>query len=196
MSSDEPQGPPPAPAGETPSPDPMATGGIYIRWRDQLWQEQPDGSYLLWNDETREWEASTVQPPADPDRKIATRECPSCGRRVRTSARSCPYCERSLAAPQQETRRVPERETAAAAASWRERRGPFIVALAVLLAIGVPLGLFRYRQSELCERWKAGVRAVTETALRLKGPPPGITEAELYALNEERMAEQRPGGCE
>lgn len=172
----------------------MGTGGIYIRWQDRLWQEQPDGSYLVWNEETRVWETSKQQPPAEPGRTIATKECPNCGKRVKTSLRSCPYCDHALDVPAAAEKAAPEARPAPKRARL-ERRGPLIVGLALVLAIGVPVGLVKYRQDQLCERWKAGVRALTETTIRVKGPPPGVTEAELHELNEDRMADRRPGGC-
>lgn len=173
----------------------MATGGIYIRWGDRLWQEQPDGNYLVWNEEAHQWEPSTTQPPSERGHTISTRECPNCGRRVKTSLRSCPYCEHGLEPPPPAERTEP----AAAPAAARGRRfelsqGALLVALVLVAALIV--GVVVKRRSDLCANWKAGIRTYTAAAVQAEGLPRGMSEEEFRILNEERFADTRPGGCE
>lgn len=192
--SDVPPPPPPSPEPENPA---LPTGGIYIRWRNQLWQEQPDGSYLLWDETTRQWIPSTVQPPSETGQTVATRECPNCGRRVKTTLRSCPYCQHGFEAP-------PARERADAAVPQPGRAKPLhrrrisgatpLIALVIIAAIA--LGVFLKVRSDSCENWKAGVRSYTQIVAQAEGVPSGMSEQEFGELNEDRFADTRPGGCE
>ena len=175
----------------------MESGGIYVRWRDRLWQEQPDGSYLLWDEATHEWLTSTLQPPSEGGQTVSTIECPNCGKRVKSTLRSCPYCEYGFEAP-------PVRQAAPAGAApapvARKRRARPLSASTLLVAIGlaaaVAFGVFLKLRSDSCENWKAGIRSYTRLAIEAEGLPRGLTEAEFRNLNEDRFADKRPGGCE
>ena len=188
--------PPPPPPVETAS---LHSGGIYVRWRDQLWQEQPDGSYLLWDEATREWKTSTLQPPSETGQAISTRECPNCGKRVKSSLRSCPYCEYGFAqpAPKPSVTRAPSSVSASKSAAVRSARvssGALLIGLLLAAAVGV--GVFLKMRSDSCENWRAGVRSYTQLAIQAEGLPRGLSAEEFRELNEERFAETRPGGCE
>lgn len=192
--------PPPPPSPSKPE-DPatsaasMSTGGIYIRWAERLWQEQPDGSYLVWNEDARQWEPSTTQPPSERGQTISTRECPNCGRRVKTTLRSCPYCEHGLESAPPAARAEP---TPAPAAPPRRRlavsQGVLLVALVLVAALIVAVVM--KRRSDLCANWKAGIRTYTAVAVETQALPSGMSEQEFRELNEDRFADTRPGGCE
>lgn len=186
---------PPPPPDETGS---WQSGGIYVRWRDQLWQEQPDGTYLLWDEATREWKRSTLQPPSETGQSVSTRECPNCGKRVKTTLRSCPYCEhgfeRAPAKPVPSTVPVaPKKKTA----SLRDSRisGQALL-LGVALVLALAAGLFLKVRSDSCDNWRAGVDSYTKVAIEAQGLPRGLTAEGFRDLNEERFADTRPGGCE
>lgn len=186
------QTPPPPSTGD--DTEALPPGGIYVRWRDRLWQEQPDGSYLVWNDSTHEWETSTSQPPREGG-PAATRECPTCGRRVKTTLRSCPYCETGFEQPVATPR--PEREPKAKPKPRRRAvrlsSTGLLVGLILVAAIGG--AAFLKRRADLCDNWKAGVAIYTEAAMEAEGLPRGLTEDQFRQLNEERFADSRPGGC-
>lgn len=176
----------------------MKSGGIYIRWRDRLWQEQPDGTYLLWEETTRQWVPSTLQPPAEGGKAVATTECPNCGKRIKSSLRSCPYCDHAMPVAS-----TPAKSTSAAAAGQTASRrrsapslSPAALLTALVLAAAIGVGLFLKTRADSCENWKAGVRSYTEVAVREQGLPGGLSEQELLRLNEQRFADTRPGGCE
>jgi hypothetical protein len=177
--------------------EPIEAGGIYIRWHERLWQEQPDGSYLVWNEEAHLWEISSDQPPPPAGRTITTIECPNCGRRVRSTLRSCPYCEHALPQPE---RKAPVRPAARVEAKKKAKSlrqvPPVALLIAVLLMGGVVFGLIQARRARDCQSWKAAVQAYTKTTIDLNGLPQGMTEEEFHGLNESRFADRRPGGCE
>ena len=188
--------PPPVPSVETAS---LHSGGIYVRWRDQLWQEQPDGSYLVWDDATREWKMSTLQPPSETGQAISTRECPNCGKRVKSTLRSCPYCEYGFAEPPAKPRisAAPSSASARKAAAVRSARvSSAALLLGLLLAAATAVGVFLKVRSDACENWRAGVASYTQAVIAAEGLPRGLSAEEFRGLNEERFADTRPGGCE
>ena len=192
--SDRPAPPPdPGDAGHPGVPS-MEGGGIYIRWEGRLWQEQADGSYLVWNEETRRWQPSTTQPPPQPGETRDTKECPNCGKRVKATLRSCPFCEFGF-----EDRAARPSTPETVAPPLRQRRevptGLVLVAVA-LVVIGAVAGFFLYQQALACNNWRSAVAEVTEARIDLQGLPPGTTEEELYQMNEDLLADRRPGGCE
>ena len=194
MENDGPKPPRPA-APATPA---IEAGAIYIRWRERLWQEQPDGSYLVWDEESREWQESDVQPPRA-GKTVSTRECPNCGRRVRTTLRSCPYCEYGFveeAKPVPGAERREAQEKAKKAEVSRQRMAtPIAILIIVVLLGGLAFGVVKYKQSRDCRSWKDAVKAYTDTAISLDGLPEGVTEQQFRELNEARFADTKPGGC-
>lgn len=184
---------PPPPSPETPSLD---SGGIYIRWRDQLWQEQPDGTYLAWNEKEHQWETSQTQPPSEGG-TVTTRECPNCGRRVKTSLRSCPYCEHGFERPAAKPAAEPTAVREVPKERLRSRSiSPQLLLVAVGFACLVALGVFLKTRSDSCDNWRAGIDSYTRLAVEAEGLPRGLSEEEFRTLNEDRFADTRPGGCE
>ena len=190
--------PPPQPPSGPPEPSDspsMDVGGIYIRWNDRLWQEQADGSYLVWDEESHTWERSTTQPPPQPGESRETKECPNCGKRVKATLRHCPYCEFGF---EDRTRR-PTAPTPDIAPPLRQKQGvpaAVVVGLVALLLVAAVGGFFLYQRNRNCENWKSAVAEITEARIDLQGLPRGTTEAELYETNEQLLAGRRPGGCE
>ena len=173
----------------------METGGIYIRWDGRLWQEQADGSYLVWDEESHVWERSTVQPPPQPGETRETKECPNCGKRVKSTLRHCPFCEFGFEDRVADRRpSIPE-----VAPPLRQKRdvpaGLVLVALAVVIVAAVG-GFFLFQRNRACDNWRSAVAEVTDARIDLQGLPPGTTEEELYERNEALLADRRPGGCE
>lgn len=174
----------------------MESGGIYIRWRDQLWQEQPDGSYLVWDESTRQWQRSSAQPPSEGG-TVTTRECPNCGKRVKSSLRSCPYCEHGFEAPAPKP--SPEAPPAKAPAKDAVRSRPVpaqLLLIALVFAGLIAGGVFLKIRNDACENWKAGIRSYTRLVVEAEGLPRGLTEDEFRMLNQDRFADTKPGGCE
>jgi hypothetical protein len=176
----------------------MEAGGIYIRWRERLWQEQPDGSYLVWDEEVREWQGSGLQPPRDPKRPVSTRECPNCGKRVKSTLRSCPYCDYGF---EPEAKTAPARRDHAIAREKKKRArsgnlGSIVLIVAVVVAVGLVFGLIQARRTRDCTNWKNAVSSYTRTTISIDGLPPGLTEDQFHILNEKKFANKRPGGCE
>lgn len=172
----------------------MEGGGIYIRWEGRLWQEQADGSYLVWDEESHAWERSTVQPPPQPGETRETKECPNCGKRVKATLRHCPFCEFGF--EDRVTRRsVPE----IAAPPLRQKRevpAGVVFAAVALLLVAAAGGFFLFQRARACDNWRSAVAEVTDARIELQGLPPGTTEEELFQLNENLLADRRPGGCE
>lgn len=194
MSDDRGTTPPPPPPSRPETPEQMAGGGIYFRWNDRLWQEQADGSYLVWDEETHQWATSTVQPPPQPGQTLATRECPNCGRRVKASLRYCPFCEYGFETPSTPA----AKQEPAPAAAPRAKRDVSTVALIAVLVVAIAAGVFVFQQrrTQACDNWKAAVQELTDAKVELQGLPRGTTEEELYEQNESLLADRRPGGCE
>lgn len=195
MSNDRGAPPPPPPPSSpegSATPEQMAGGGIYFRWNDRLWQEQADGSYLVWDDEARRWSKSTVQPPAPEGQTIATRECPKCGRRVKSTLRYCPYCEYGF-----ESRTAPApAPTPVAAPKAKRDVSTLALVAALIVVIAAGIFVFQQRRAQACESWKAAVQELTDAKVELQGLPRGMTEEDLYEQNETLLADRRPGGCE
>lgn len=192
MSSDP---PPPSEPQQPPDSPFMEGGGVYIRWADRLWQEQADGSYLVWSEETHAWERSNTQPPPQPGESRETKECPNCGKRVKATLRHCPYCEFGF----EDRKKQPASPAPDSAPPLRQKQGlPAAVAIglvALLLAAAVG-GFFLFQRNRNCQNWKSAVAEVTEARIDLQGLPPGTSEEELYKMNEQLLADRRPGGCE
>lgn len=182
---------PPPPQVDVPT---LSSGGIYVRWQERLWQEQPDGSYLLWDETTRQWVVSTLQPPAEGGKAIVTRECPNCAKRVKSSLRSCPHCGHVFEVANQPTVSAPEPRSRAQRSPTLSI-SPIVLLIGLLLAAAIGVGVFLKLRSASCENWKAGVRSYTEFSIREKGLPRGLTEQDFRVLNEQRFADTRPGGC-
>lgn len=187
--------PPPPPPGAGSDGPSMESGGIYIRWRDRLWQEQPDGSYLVWNEDAHVWEPSRTQPPSEGG-SVSTRECPNCGKRVKASLRSCPYCEYGFedrvvtpVPAVTPARKKPKAKVRSRAIS------PQLLLVVLGLAGLIAAGVFLKVRSDSCDNWKAGVASYTRLAVEAQGLPRGLTEEEFRQLNEDRFADTRPGGC-
>ncbi|MEA2434790.1 MAG: hypothetical protein QOG54_2247 [Actinomycetota bacterium] len=173
----------------------IEAGAIYIRWRDRLWQEQPDGSYLVWDEEARQWLESDSQPPRA-GKTVSTRECPQCGRRVRTSLKTCPYCEFVFVeeAKPEIAKRVAKPQKVRKS-SRRRQASPIAGLIVVVLLGGLVFGTFKYKQARDCTNWKVGVKTYTDTSIAMGGVPPGVTEQEFRELNEARFSDTKPGGC-
>lgn len=194
MSDDRGAAPPPPPSRPGTPEEPMVGGGIYFRWNDRLWQEQADGSYLLWDEDARRWETSTLQPPPQPGQTLTTRECPNCGRRVKATLRYCPYCEYGFEGPGTP---APKQEAAPAAAPRAKRDVSTAVLIATLVvAIAAGAFVFQHRRAQACDNWRAAVQELTDATVELQGLPRGATEDDLYQQNESLLADRRPGGCE
>ena len=171
----------------------MAGGGIYIRWDDRLWQEQADGSYLVWNEEAHQWEPSTVQPPPQPGQVLETRECPNCGRRVKANLRYCPHCEFGFEGPPVAK---PARATAETVRPKPKRDIRQVVLMgALIVTVAAGIFVFQQRRAQACDNWKAAVQRITDVTIELQGLPPNTSEQELYNLNEDLLADRKPGGC-
>ena len=185
-------GDPQGPSEDVTAPS-MEGGGVYFRWSGKLWQEQADGSYLVWNEDSRSWETSTSQPPPQQGESRSTKECPNCGRRVKASLRHCPFCEHGF---EDRVARATTQTMPAAPPTKRSLpAGAALVALAVAVAVVVG-GLFLFQRARTCEAWRSAVDEITEAQVEVQGLPPGTSEAELHELNEERLGTKRPGGCE
>lgn len=183
-----PGGPP-----ETPATPSMEGGGVYFRWSGKLWQEQADGSFLVWNEESHTWETSSSQPPPQQGETRRTKECPNCGKRVKATLRHCPFCEHGF---EDRVTRAPTPAPAATRAAKRSLpAGAALVALAVAVAVVVG-GLLLFQRARSCEAWRSAVDEITQAQVEVQGLPQGTTEAELHELNEERLRDKRPGGCE
>ena len=196
MSDDRGAAPPPPPPSSSGSgtPEQMAGGGIYFRWNDRLWQEQADGSYLVWDDDAHQWVTSTVQPPPPAGQTISTRECPNCGRRVKSTLRYCPYCEYGF-----ETRTAPAPAPAqapAAASKPKQNLSTVVLIAALVVAVAAGVFVFQQRRAQTCDNWKAAVQELTDATIELQGVPSGMTEDQLHEQNESLLADRRPGGCE
>ena len=195
MTDDRGSNPPPPPPTEPTTGEALAGGGIYFRWDGRLWQEQADGSYFVWDEETHAWEASPTQPPPQQGQVLTTRECPNCGRRVKASLRYCPHCEFGFEAP------APRRAAATGPAVQeppRKKRDTSLIALVAALVVAVAVGgfVFQQRRTQACDNWRAAVDELTRVTIELQGLPRGTSEAELAKLNEDLLADRRPGGCE
>ena len=174
----------------------LSSGGIYIRWRDRLWQEQPDGSYLVWEEESHQWQTSTLQPPGEEGKAVATRECANCKKRVKVSLRSCPYCGQGFEAPAPEKKRLPAPVTKSPTRATRTHLSPASLVVALVLTAVIAAGVFLKARSDSCDNWKEGITSYTRLAIASKGLPRGLTAEEFNELNEDRFADTRPGGCE
>jgi hypothetical protein len=174
----------------------MAGGGIYIKWNNQLWQEQPDGTYLVWDEDQRVWKHSAKQPPSEGG-VVATKECQGCGRRIKATFRSCPYCGHAFeVAPE---RRPIRPEVARLKKKPKRSRNqveiPFSVAaiaMIALLAVGF-YGYVRYSNTRSCAKWRQAIRTATDVSIQIE---PARAYEQLLERNEDLYAATRPEGCE
>ena len=178
----------------------LAAGGIYIKWQDRLWQEQPDGSYLVWDEQERTWKHSTTQPPREGG-SIQTKECPSCGKRIKASFKSCPHCDYGFPVAPVQPPAAPPRSAPAALRRepfYRRRVNPVVgLLLVVAIAVGTGYAIFSRRQANACEGWKAANRAFAMNDALSQGLEP--TDEELQTLidkYETTFSADRPEGCE
>lgn len=171
----------------------MEGGGVYFRWEGRLWQEQADGSYLVWNEEAHVWERSVTQPPPQPGESRATKECPNCGRRVKATLRFCPFCEYGF--EDRLGRPAPVSPTAPIRQRRNVSQGALLAVFALVLAATVG-GVFLFQRDRACDNWRSAVDEITQAKIDLQGLPAGMTEEELHELNEDLLADKRPGGCE
>lgn len=170
----------------------MEGGGVYIRWAGRLWQEQPDGTFLVWNEQAHRWEASIAQPPVEPGESRETKECPNCGKRVKATLRHCPYCEFGF------EERVSATQTAPLPTKPRAGRtgpSPILVGALLFLLLAAGGGGYLFQRNRTCENWRSAVAEITQARVD-QGLPEGMTEEEVYTFNEALLSEKRPGGCE
>lgn len=190
--------PPPKPRPPE-GPGTLAAGGIYIKWQERLWQEQPDGSYLVWDEQEHVWKQSTTQPPREGG-SIQTKECPSCGKRVKASFKSCPYCNYGFpVAPVRAPAAAPPARPVASREPFYRRRVNPLVALLLVVAVGAGIGyvMFSRGQANACEGWKAANRAFAMNDALSQGLEPTADELQrLINEYETRFSADRPEGCE
>ena len=180
----------------------MSGAGIYIKWDNKLWQEQPDGSYLLWDEEQRLWVHSAKQPPSEGP--VQTKECPNCGRRVKRSFRSCPHCEFGFGlstasldtAPRPAVAEFKEKKTRAKKAPQTIEVSP-LVSLAAVLAVLVLayVGYVKYAEARSCSNWNDAMRTTTELQIRIEAVGDSSYE-QMLEENKSLHAASRPEGCE
>ena len=188
------------PAPSSIDPGTLAAGGIYIKWRDRLWQEQPDGSYLVWDEGSRTWERSDKQPPREGG-AVQTKECSSCGRRIKMSFRACPYCSYAFpTAPPATARTVatPSSKTPTSSVRWYRRQVPNSIALllVILVAAATAFVVVNGRTGDDCAGWRAANEAFARNAALAQGDDPDGEElASLIEHYEDRYSADRPEGC-
>lgn len=187
---------------EPPRIDPatLAAGGIYIKWRDRLWQEQPDGSYLVWDEQSHTWERSERQPPREGG-AVQTKECPSCGRRVKVSFRACPHCSYAFPTAVSDTPRdvaAPSKKVTSSSGRWYQRQVPNSVGLLLIILVVAATAyvVISTRAGDGCEGWKAANEAFARNAALAQGDDPDGEElAGLIEHYEDRYSADRPEGC-
>jgi len=195
-SSDEGSNPPPPPPSGTDAGR-LAAGGIYIKWQGRLWQEQPDGTYLVWEEGSHTWEKSVRQPPREGG-AVQTKECPSCGRRIKSSFRVCPHCSHPFPTADRPAGVVRNQEPAWTPKPWYQKPVPNWVALILVavVAASTVYTVYALRRGDPCASWDAANRAFARNAARAQGADPeGAALDSLIERYENRFSSQRPEGC-